>query len=85
MLKITKNGRTIQSNRLADEIMKDVRGQATDSIRQDFEKKLRGFRCPEHGTGATVTVAIDGAFKQGKVTVKTCCDKADEEVRRILN
>lgn len=84
MLKITKNGRTIPLDRLADEMIKDVRSAAAKQIRQDLLRRLRSVRCGEHGIAIRdVRVAMD-RNDQATVSVDTCCNAVQPAVDAII-
>lgn len=73
---IKKNGRTIPLNRLADEMMADVRAAAAEEIRRRVEARLRSITCPAHGRAArSVNVVLSGARDRGTVSVDTCCEQ----------
>jgi hypothetical protein len=78
MLKLSfkLNGRTIQANRIADELSKQVKKSATDMA----AKHVQSIRCPIHHQTARISSAgLDGQFR-----VQGCCDQLIAEVRRQL-
>lgn len=83
-LKITKNGRTIPINRLADEMMKDVRASAEKQIREDLQRRLRTVHCAEHANAVRDVRVTMGRNDHGKVSVDTCCDAIRPDVETIL-
>src|SRR5262245_41648345 len=83
-IRLTKNGRSIPLDSFANEVMKDVRAAATKDIRKDIERKLRGITCPDHPKAATVRVTLDAGMKQGKITVDSCCDKAEAAIKAVM-
>jgi hypothetical protein len=84
-IKITKNGRTIPLNRLADEMMADVRDAATAEIKRRVESRLSSIRCPVHGRAVrSVKVVTSAATDRGNVSVDTCCDIPKNEIDRAI-
>jgi hypothetical protein len=57
-----------------------VEKEVKDKGKQEIEGKLRGLRCPDHGSAPTVT--SQGSLS-GKLSwnVNTCCDKLMDMVK----
>ncbi|MEB2311794.1 MAG: hypothetical protein OZ928_08075 [Polyangiaceae bacterium] len=82
-LKITKGGRSIPLNRLADEIMSDVRKAATVQIEQQVRARLERIRCPVHGKSfRSISVAMAG--DAGRIRVEPCCEETSDAVERAV-
>jgi hypothetical protein len=82
MVRFTKDGRSLSSDEFAEELMKEALRAGQSQIREQVEEKLRDIRCPDHPRACTVSVAMQGT--KGTISVKTCCEKVDDEVKETL-
>jgi hypothetical protein len=69
------NGRTVPSNRVADELGKSIRQAASDKVRN----AIAGVRCPVHGTGAT-NIRVQNAGSNMNFTFTACCDSLKQAI-----
>ena len=56
------NGRTVPSNRIADELGKSIRQAAADKVKH----AIAGVRCPVHGGGAS-NIRVENVGKQDEL------------------
>lgn len=71
------NGRAVPANRVADELMKDLKQKAA----AEAVRRIKGIRCPVHGQTARLRSL---AFNSGQFSIEGCCDDHIAEVRRQL-
>lgn len=69
------NGRTVPSNRLADELGKSLRQAAADKVR----KAMGAVRCPVHGSAAR-NVRVETAGGRMNFTFTACCDSLKQAI-----
>ena len=63
------NGRTVPSNRVADELGKSIRQAAADKVKH----AIAGIRCPVHGGGAS-NIRVENVGNKMNFTFTACCD-----------
>ena len=73
------NGRTVPSNRIADELGKSIRQTATDKVKH----AIAGVRCPVHGGGAS-NIRIENMGSKMNFTFNACCDGLKEAITTRL-
>jgi hypothetical protein len=69
------NGRTVPSNRLADELGKSIRHAATDKVKH----AIAGVRCPVHGGGAK-NIRVENSGSRMNFTFNACCDSLKQAI-----
>lgn len=70
------NGRTVPSNRIAEELMKNVKKAAVEQGR----KHIQSIRCPVHHQ----TARLVPTGSQGQFRVEGCCDRLIAAVQQNL-
>ena len=73
------NGRSVPSNRVADELGKSIRQAATDKVKH----AIASVRCPIHGGGAS-NIRVENVGSKMNFTFKACCDGLKEAITRRL-
>ena len=73
------NGRTVPSNRVADELGKSIRRAATDKVKQ----AIAGVRCPVHGGGAG-NIRVESMGSKMNFTFNACCDGLKQAIAARL-
>ena len=73
------NGRTIPSNRVADELGKPIRQAATDKVK----RAIAGVRCPVHGGGAS-NIRVENMGSNMNFTFNACCDGLKQAIAARL-
>ena len=73
------NGRTVPSNRVADELGKSIRQAATDRIKN----AIAGVRCPVHGSGAS-NIRVEKTGSKMNFTFTACCDGLKQAIAAHL-
>ena len=74
------NGRTVPSNRVADELGKSIRQAATDKVKH----AIAGVRCPLHGGGAS-NIRVENMGSKMNFTFKACCDGLKQAIAARLS
>lgn len=73
------NGRTVPSNRVADELGDAIRGAAAEKVKQ----AIAGARCPVHGGGAS-NIRVQTARSKMDFTFNACCDDLKKAIAARL-
>ena len=73
------NGRTVPSNRIADELGKSIRRAATDKVTH----AIAGVRCPVHRGGAS-NIRVENVGSKMNLTFNACCDGLKEAIATRL-
>jgi hypothetical protein len=73
------NGRTVPSNRVADELGKSIRQAATDKVKY----AIAGVRCPVHGGGAS-NIRVENTGSKMNFTFNACCDGLKQAIAERL-
>jgi hypothetical protein len=73
------NGRTVPSNRVADELGKSIREAAIDKIRH----AIAGVRCPVHGGGAS-NIRLQSLGTKMNFTFNACCNDLKQAIAARL-
>lgn len=63
-------------------IMKNVTEKAFNHRLDAARTKVQDLRCPEHGSG--VTVSMDGAGSKRTLTVTGCCDAFRKQAMALI-
>lgn len=78
-VKLMVGGKEVSPDDFGDAIKASVYEHLRDSIAE----KLRGIRCPEHGSAPEVTAEGDSLDKL-TWKISGCCDKVRDEAQRAL-
>jgi hypothetical protein len=78
-LKWKVNGRTVPSNRVADELGKSIKQAAADKVRH----AITGVRCPVHG-GAASNIRVENMGSEMNFTFNACCDGLKQAIAARL-
>ncbi len=73
------NGRTVPSNRIADELGKSIRRAATDKVKT----AIAAVRCPVHGNGAS-DIRVETQGSKMNFTFTACCDGLKQAISTRL-
>jgi hypothetical protein len=73
------NGRTVPSNRVADELRKSMRQVATNKVKH----AIAGVRCPVHGGGAS-NIRVESRGSNMNFTFNACCDGLKQAIAARL-
>jgi hypothetical protein len=73
------NGRSVPSNRVADELGKSIRHAATDKVKH----AIAGVRCPVHGDGAS-NIRVENSGSRMNFTFSACCDSLKQAIAARL-
>jgi hypothetical protein len=73
------NGRTVPSNRIADELGKSIRRAATDKVKT----AIAAVRCPVHGSGAS-DIRVETQGSKMNFTFTACCDGLKQAISARL-
>jgi hypothetical protein len=73
------NGRTVPSNRVAEELGKSIRQAATDKVKH----AIAGVRCPVHG-GRASNIRVENMGSKMNFTFNACCDGLKQEIAARL-
>jgi hypothetical protein len=72
-------GRTVPSNRVADELGKSIRQAATDKVKH----AIAGVRCQVHGGGAS-NIRVENIADNMNFTFTACCDGLKQAIAARL-
>jgi hypothetical protein len=73
------NGRTVPSNRIADELGESIRQAATGKVKT----AIAGIRCPVHGGGAS-NIRVETQGSRMNFTFTACCDGLKQAIAASL-
>jgi hypothetical protein len=73
------NGRTVPSNRVADELGKSIRQAATDEIKH----AIATVHCPVHG-GSANNIRVESAGSKMHFTFSACCEDLEQAIAARL-
>lgn len=73
------NGRTVPSNRVADELGKSIRRAATDRVKT----AIAAVHCPVHGSGAS-DIRVETQGSKMNFTFTACCDGLKQAISARL-
>lgn len=73
------NGRTVPSNRLADELGKSIRQAATEKVK----RAIGDVCCPVHGGGAS-NIRVENIGSKMDFTFNACCDSLKQAIAMRL-
>ncbi len=73
------NGRTVRSNRVADELGQAIRRAAIVGMKQ----AIAGVRCPVHGSCAD-EILVESAGENMNFTFSACCEELKQAIAARL-
>ncbi|MEO8754634.1 MAG: hypothetical protein ABI624_18350 [Casimicrobiaceae bacterium] len=73
------NGRTVSSDRVADELGKAIRTEAIEKVKQAVAR----VRCPVHGSGAS-HIRVSGSGSRLQFHYEACCDGLKQAIAAKL-